>query len=81
MSCSQDRRDPASLSPHVRCTLCGLILPYGWLRLPNHPNSAMLLHHLGAKHPGTCRPYLVRMERACIDMVLMEVFEHVADAM
>ena len=61
---------------HVRCTLCGLVLP-GWLRLPNHPNSAMLLHHLGTRHLGVCRPYLERMETECIDTVLLEVFERV----
>ena len=32
----------------ARCTLCGLVLPYGWLPIPNEPNTAMLLRHLGA---------------------------------
>src|SRR5207244_10729836 len=41
---------PMNPSTHVRCTLCGLAFPSGWLRLANVPNSAMLLHHLGADH-------------------------------
>ena len=53
---------PPRLTRPVRCTLCALILPHGWLRLLNKPNSAALLHHLGARHPGACRPYLTRME-------------------
>ena len=68
---------PPILTRPMRCTLCGLVLPHGWLRLPNHPNSAMLLHHLGARHPGVCRPYLVRMATECIDTVLLEVFARV----
>ena len=69
------------LTQPVRCTLCGLVLAHDWLRLPNHPNSAMLLYHLGARHLPEAKPYLTRMERECIDAVLMEVFERVADAM
>lgn len=61
---------------HVRCTLCGAILP-GWLRLPNCPNSAMLLHHLGADHLMEVKPYLKRMEVECIDTVVMELFERI----
>jgi hypothetical protein len=72
-------RTPILTRP-VRRTLCGLILPHGWLRLPNHPNSAMLLHHLSARHLPEAGPYLTRMERECIDTVLLELFERVAPA-
>lgn len=61
---------------HVRCTLCGVVLP-GWLRIPNVPNSAMLLHHLGADHLAEVKPYLKRMETECVDRVVMELFERV----
>jgi hypothetical protein len=64
-------------SRHVRCTLCGVVFPGGWLRLQNVPNSAMLLHHLGADHLAEAKPYLARMETECIDTVLMELFERV----
>lgn len=56
---------------HVRCTLCGTVLP-GWLRIPDVPNSAMLLHHL-----VEVKPYLTRMEVECIDTVVMDLFERV----
>ena len=61
-------------SRHIRCTLCGTVLP-GWLRLPNCPNSAMLLHHLGADHLAETKPYLKRMETEEIDTVVMELFD------
>jgi len=61
---------------HVRCTLCGVVLP-GWLPIPNVPNSAMLLYHLGTHHLAEAKPYLARMETECIDTVLMELFERV----
>jgi hypothetical protein len=62
---------------HVRCKRCGAVLP-GWLRLPNVPNSAMLLHHLGADHLVEVKSYLQRMETEAIDKVVMELFERVA---
>jgi hypothetical protein len=40
-------------------------------------DSARLLHHLAQDHPGEAGPYLARMEGACIDTVLAEVFEAV----
>jgi hypothetical protein len=40
----------------------------------------MLLYHLGAWHLAAAKPYLVRMEREDIDMVVMELFERVAHA-
>jgi hypothetical protein len=61
---------------HVRCTLCGVVLS-GWLPIPNVPNSAMLLHHLGADHLVEVKPYLTRMEKECIDTVVMELFKRV----
>jgi hypothetical protein len=66
-------------STHVRCTLCGFIFPGGWFRLPNVPNSSMLLHHLGNHHLAEAKPYLVRMETEEIDEVVMELFERVDD--
>jgi hypothetical protein len=39
-------------------------------------DSAMLLHHLG-RHPEQAGPYLRRMERETIDVVLLEVYERV----
>lgn len=58
---------------HVRCTLCGLILP-GWLPIPNKPHTPMLLHHLSAHHLVDAGPYFTRMETACLDTVVMELF-------
>jgi hypothetical protein len=66
-----------SLSLHVRCRLCGFVFPGGWFRLPNVPNSAMLLHHLGNEHLAEAKPYLKRMETEEIDEVVMELFERV----
>jgi len=62
-------------SRRVRCKLCGVVFPGGWFRLPNVPNSAMLLHHLGNDHLAAAKPYLVRMETEEIDDVVMELFE------
>jgi hypothetical protein len=63
-------------SRHVRCTLCGAVLP-GWLPLPNVPDSSMLLHHLGNHHLAEAKPYLKRMETECIDTVVMKLFERI----
>jgi len=65
---------PINRGKHVRCKLCGVVFPGGWFRLPNVPNSAMLLHHLGADHLAEAKPYLKRMETECIDTVVMELF-------
>jgi hypothetical protein len=67
---------PITRSRHVRCTLCGVVLP-GWLPIPNRPESAMLLHHLGAHHLAEAKPSLARMETECIDRVVMELFVRV----
>jgi hypothetical protein len=64
-------------STHVRCKLCGFVFPGGWFRLPNVPNSAMLLHHLGNEYLAAAKPYLQRMETEEIDEVVMELFERV----
>jgi hypothetical protein len=69
---------PIKRSKHVRCTLCGVVFPGGWLPIPNRPEAAMLLHHLAADHLVEAKPYLKRMERECIDTVVMELFEQVA---
>jgi hypothetical protein len=61
---------------HVRCTLCGVVLP-GWLPIPNRPEAAMLLSHLDADHLVAAKPYLTRMETECIDTVVMELFVRV----
>lgn len=66
----------ASPSIHVRCRLCGCILP-GWLRVFNQPNSAMLLGHLSAMHPDEVGPYLRRMATEDIGTVAMEAYERV----
>ena len=69
---------PLKRSTHVRCTLCGFVFPAGWMPLPNVPNSAMLLYHLGARHLPAAKPYLQRMETECIDTVIMALFERIA---
>jgi hypothetical protein len=48
----------APRSTPVRCTRCGFVFPGGQFRLPNVPNSAMLLHHLGNEHLADAKPYL-----------------------
>jgi hypothetical protein len=70
---------PMKRSTHVRCKLCGFVFPGGWFRLPNVPNCAMLLHHLGNDHLAEAKPYLKRMETEEIDEVVMELFERVDD--
>jgi hypothetical protein len=61
---------------HVRCRLCGRVLP-GWLPIPNVPNGALLLGHLGAMHRTKLTPYLERMATEDIGTVAMECFERV----
>ena len=68
---------PLNRGKHVRCKLCGVVFPGGWLPIPNRPEAAMLLHHLGAHHLLEAKPYLARMEKECIDTVIMELFERV----
>jgi hypothetical protein len=68
---------PVKRSAPVRCKLCGFIFPGGWFRLPNVPNNAMLLHHLGNDHLAEAKPYLKRMETEEIDEVVIELFERV----
>jgi hypothetical protein len=64
-------------SRHVRCTLCGVVFPGGWLPIPDRPEASMLLYHLGADHLAEAKPYLARMETECIDTVVMELFERI----
>ena len=59
---------------HVRCTLCGLVLP-GWLVIMDTPDVAMLLHHLSGRHRGGFRSHLERMRTECLASVVMELFE------
>jgi hypothetical protein len=60
---------------HVRCRDCQLILP-GWLRVQNQPDAALLLHHLGVRHPTGAQAYLNRIGgHEDIDAVVMEAFE------
>jgi hypothetical protein len=66
-------------SKHVRCRLCGVVLP-GWLPIPNAPECAMLLHHLGAEHLAEAQPSLVRMETEEIDTVVMDAFDRIEGA-
>lgn len=63
----------------VRCRSCQCLLP-GWLRIPNVPNSTMLLHHLSQQHPKEVGPYLRRMATECIDTVVMEAFKRITAA-
>jgi len=65
-----------SPSKRLKCCNCGALLP-GWLPIPNRPESAMLLHHLGADHLAEAKPYLARMEVECIDTVVMELFQRI----
>ena len=60
---------------HVRCKLCGCLLP-GWLRVLNRPSGAMLLHHLSDLHPDAVGPYLRRMAAGeDITTVVVEAYE------
>jgi hypothetical protein len=63
-------------SPHVRCRLCGQVLP-GWLVVPDVPDGALLLQHLAALHRTEFKPYLARMATEDIGTVAMELFERV----
>jgi hypothetical protein len=60
----------------VRCTFSGALLP-AWLPIPNAPERAMLLHHLGIWHLAEVQPYLRRMETEALDTGGMELFERV----
>jgi hypothetical protein len=64
----------AHASRHVRCTLCGVILP-GWLPIPNAPHISLLLGHLSMQHPVELKPLLARMATEDLDLVAKEAFE------
>jgi hypothetical protein len=57
---------PARLS--YRCRYCGYDFPAA-LPVTHAPDGALLLHHLGTRHPDQVRLYLRRMETECIDTV------------
>jgi hypothetical protein len=57
-----------------RCRSCGRELP-GWLPAVQRPNGAMLLHHLGDRHPSEAGPYLKRMATEDIATVAAEAYE------
>ena len=61
-----------------RCRFCGEDLP-AWLPVARRPESAMLLNHLGVRHPAEAGPYLRQMETEAIDAVLTEVYEVVVE--
>jgi hypothetical protein len=54
-----------------RCRVCGRVLP-AWLPAAQRPHGAMLLHHLGDRHPAEVGPYLTRMETQDIETVAVE---------
>jgi hypothetical protein len=65
------------LTPPKRftCKLCGAVLP-AWLPVPQEPNGAMLLHHLGRQHPDQIKGYLDRIHTTDdIASVAAEAFE------
>jgi hypothetical protein len=64
---------------HVRCTLCGAILP-GWLPVPNVPHATLLMEHLDICHHESFVPLLRRMATEGIGTVAMEAFERVGHA-
>jgi hypothetical protein len=54
---------------------CGVTLN-AYLPWAQAPNSALLLGHLGQQYMDQFRPYLTRMETACIDTILTtELYE------
>jgi hypothetical protein len=57
-----------------RCRCCGFVLP-AWLPMAKRPNGAMLLYHLGDRHPSEVGPYLKRMETEDIGTVATEAYE------
>jgi hypothetical protein len=56
-----------------RCRVCGRVLP-AWLAAAKRPDGAMLLHHLGDRHPDEVRPYLKRMETEDIATMAAEAY-------
>jgi hypothetical protein len=56
-----------------RCRSYGRVRP-AWLPAAQHPNGAMLLHHLGDMHPSEVGPYLKRMATEDIATVTAEAY-------
>jgi hypothetical protein len=50
-----------------------------WLAAVKRPNGAMLLHHLGDRHPAEVRPSLMRMATEDIATVAAEASEVVEE--
>jgi hypothetical protein len=65
---------PLSPPRQYRCRFCARVLP-AWLPVAQRPDGAMLLHHLGDRHPTEIRPYLERMRTEDIATVAAEAFE------
>ena len=61
-----------------RCRYCGLEL-LAWLLVAKRPEGAMLLHHLGDRHPDQVGPYLARMRTEDIATVAAEAYEVVEE--
>jgi len=61
-----------------RCRFCGRDLP-AWLPVAPRPDGAMLLHHLGDRHPTEVRPYLKRMQTEEIATMAAEAYEVIED--
>ena len=71
---TRESQGPITTQKHDRCRSCGRVLP-AWLAAAQHPNGAMLLHHLGDRHPAEVKPYLMRMATEDIATVAAEASE------
>jgi hypothetical protein len=65
-----------TLPTQYRCRACGRLLP-AWLPAAQRPHGAMLLHHLGDRHPAEAKPYLQRM--ATEDIATAAAYEMVEE--
>jgi hypothetical protein len=71
---------PPPPQKRYRCRYCGAVLP-AWLPIPQEPDGAMLLHHLGRQHRDQITAYLDRMHTTDdISPVAAEAFEVVEEA-
>ena len=62
-----------------RCRFCGVTLP-AWLPVPQVPDGAMLLWHLGQRHPAELGPFLEQMHTMeDIAQVATQAFEVVEE--
>jgi hypothetical protein len=61
------------------CRVCGLILP-AWLPVAQDPDGALLLAHLGQRHPDRVKAYLDRIhDETDITPVAAEANEVIGD--